>query len=160
MSSIGLGALLGIGDWRAEGFWLGLHAAFLRRRYWRAAVAFSFPRIRPATGGEPPPFPLSDANLVQMMCALRAVFPDAGMTVSTRERPGFRETLVRLAATKMSAGAKTTPGGYTAAADGEAQFETSDTRNLSEVADALRSAGIDPVLKDWDRSFDGEGPAL
>ena len=153
MAFIGLGALLGLGDWRAEGFWMGLHAEYLRRRHWRSAVAFSFPRIRPAAGAEPPPHPVSDAALAQMMCALRVTFPDNGITVSTRERPGFRERLVRIAATKISAGAKTTPGGYTAGTEADAQFETSDRRSVAEVAGALRACGIDPVMKDWDGAF-------
>ena len=153
MQTIGLGALLGITGWREEGFWLGLHAAWLRRRFWRTAVAFSFPRIRPAHGGEPPPFPVSDAHLVQLMCALRLSFPDSAMTVSTRERPGFRERLAEIAATKISAGAKTTPGGYTSDTAAEAQFETSDRRSVKEVSAALEARGLDPVMKDWDAAF-------
>ena len=153
MAFLGLGALLGINDWREEGFFLGLHAAWLRKRHWRCATAFSFPRIRPAHGGEPPPFPLSDAGLVQLMCALRVSFPDSPITVSTREAPGFREELVRLAATKISAGAKTTPGGYTSSTGADAQFETSDRRSVAEVLASLRANGIDPVMKDWDGAF-------
>ena len=77
------------------------------------------------------------------------------MTLSTRESPGFREHLVRLAATKISAGAKTTPGGYTEKTEAEAQFEVADKRSLQEVAAAISALGFDPVMKDWDRAYTG-----
>ena len=153
LTFIGLGALLGISDWREEAFYLGLHASYLQRRYWRASVAISFPRMRPAHGGEPAAHPVSDANLVQLMCALRTQLPDVTMTLSTREKPGFRERLVQLAVTKMSAGAKTTPGGYREETEAEAQFEVADQRSLPEVVAAIRALGFDPVMKDWDRAY-------
>jgi len=153
LTFIGLGSLLGINDWREEAFYLGLHASYLQRRYWRASVAISFPRMRPAHGGKPPAFPVSDANLVQLMSALRTQLPDVTMTLSTRELPGFRERLVRVAITKISAGAKTTPGGYTEKTAAEAQFEVADQRSLTEVAAAITAMGFDPVMKDWDRAY-------
>ena len=153
MTFVGLGSLLGINDWREEAFYLGLHASYLQKRYWRTSVAISFPRMRPAHGSLPPPHPVSDANLVQLMCALRTQLPDVTMTLSTREAPGFREQLVKLAVTKMSAGAKTTPGGYTEKTEAEAQFEVADARSLREVADAIAALGFDPVMKDWDRAY-------
>lgn len=153
LTFIGLGSLLGINDWREEAFYVGLHAHYLQRRYWRSSVAISFPRMRPAHGGQPPPHPVSDANLVQLMCALRTQLPDVTMTLSTREAPGFRESLVGLAITKMSAGAKTTPGGYTEKTRAEAQFEVADARSLREVAAAVAALGFDPVMKDWDRAY-------
>jgi 2-iminoacetate synthase len=154
MTFVGLGALLGISDWRTECFYLGLHTDYLQKKYWRCCVSISFPRMRPAFGSEPPPFPVSDANLVQLMSALRANLPDATMVLSTREMPGFREKMVKIAVTKISAGAKTTPGGYSAATDAEAQFEVADQRSLTEVAQAISAMGFDPVMKDWDRSYD------
>ncbi|MDD4102041.1 MAG: 2-iminoacetate synthase ThiH [Kiritimatiellae bacterium] len=154
MTFLGLGSLLGINDWREETFYLGLHADYLQRRYWRSAVSISFPRMRPAHGGDPAAYPVSDSALVQLMCALRVQLPDVIMTLSTRESPGFREQLVKLAVTKMSAGAKTTPGGYTDATSAEAQFEVADKRPLREVSDSIAAAGFDPVMKDWDREYD------
>ena len=159
LTFVGLGSLLGINDWREEAFYLGLHANYLQRRYWRTSVALSFPRMRPAHGGQPPAHPVSDADLVQLMCALRTQLPDVTMTLSTRELPGFREQLVRLAVTKMSAGAKTTPGGYTEKTEAEAQFEVADKRSLQEVAAAITALGFDPVMKDWDRSYAQPVPA-
>ncbi len=154
MTFVGLGALLGISDWRAESFYLGLHADYIRKKYWRSCVSLSFPRMRPAFGGEPPPCPVSDADFVQLLCALRANLPDAIMVMSTREAPGFRERLVRIAVTKISAGAKTTPGGYREETEAEAQFDVADKRPLAEVAAAIAALGFDPVMKDWDRAYD------
>ena len=154
MTFVGLGALLGINDWREEGFYLGLHTNYIQKRYWRSCVSLSFPRMQPAFGGEPPPAPVSDANLVQLMCALRANLPDAAMVLSTRELPGFREQMVKIAVTKISAGAKTTPGGYSSETEAEAQFEVADKRSLTEVAKAISDIGFDPVMKDWDRAYD------
>ena len=153
MTFLGLGTLLGLNDWREEGFYMGLHAAYLQKKYWRTSLAFSFPRIRPAAGSMPPPHPVSDANLVQLMSALRVQLPDATQTLSTRESPGFRERLLGIAVNKMSAGAKTTPGGYQQATDAEAQFEVADPRSLAEVAEVVKTLGFDPVMKDWDSNY-------
>ncbi len=153
LTFIGLGSLLGINDWREETFYLALHANYLQRRYWRASIAISFPRMRPAHGSDQAAFPVSDRDLIHLMCALRTQLPDVTMTLSTRELPGFREKLVQLAVTKMSAGAKTTPGGYTESTPAEAQFEVADQRPLKEVAAAIAALGFDPVMKDWDRSY-------
>ena len=153
MTFLGLGTLLGLNDWREEGFYMGLHAAYLQKKYWRTSLAFSFPRIRPAAGSMPPPYPVTDANLVQLMSALRVQLPDSTQTLSTRESPGFRERLLYIAVNKMSAGAKTTPGGYQQATDAEAQFEVADPRSLEEVAKVVKSLGFDPVMKDWDSTY-------
>lgn len=87
------------------------------------------------------------------MSALRVQLPDSTQTLSTRESPGFRERLLYIAVNKMSAGAKTTPGGYQQATDAEAQFEVADPRSLEEVAKVVKSLGFDPVMKDWDSTY-------
>ncbi|MEI8353769.1 MAG: 2-iminoacetate synthase ThiH, partial [Lentisphaerota bacterium] len=120
---------------------------------WRSSVALSFPRMRPAHGCMPPPCPVGDADLVQLMTALRIQLPDVGMTLSTREPAGLREQLARICATKLSAGACTSPGGYSEKTDAEPQFDVADHRPLAEVRAALASLGFDPVLKDWDRAY-------
>ncbi len=154
MTFVGLGALLGISNWRDECFYLGLHADYIQKHYWRSCVSISFPRMRPAFGGAPAPYPVSDRDFVHLICALRVNLPDAIMILSTREVPGFREKMVRIAVTKISAGAKTTPGGYSVETEAEAQFDVADKRPLAEVARAIASMGFDPVMKDWDRAYD------
>jgi 2-iminoacetate synthase len=114
-------------------------------------VSVSLPRLRPAAGVAEPADPVSDRDFVQLLCALRLLLPDVGVTLSTRESPSFRDALLRLGVTSMSAGSHTEPGGYAAPSDAEPQFAISDTRSPAEVAAVLRAAGYDPVWKDWER---------
>jgi 2-iminoacetate synthase len=149
MRRLGIGALLGLhDDWRSEGLALAAHARALIRRWWRCDVSAALPRLRPAAGGYQPAHPVSDAELVQLLCALRIVLPDLGLTMSTREAPALRDALVRLGVTTMSAGSHTEPGGYAAPSEAEPQFEIADTRSPAEVAAVLRAAGYDPVWMD------------
>jgi 2-iminoacetate synthase len=94
---------------------------------------------------------VSDAAFVQLLCALRIVLPDVGISLFTREPAGLRDALVPLGVTTMSAGSHTEPGGYAGESDAEPQFSISDTRSPAEVAAALRAGGYDPVWKDWQR---------
>ncbi len=150
---LGIGALLGLCNWRVEGFFLGLHARYLLRTFWKSHVSISFPRLRPAAGAYVPPLPVSDANFVQLLTALRLFLPDAGMVLSTRESPAFRDHLVPLGVTSMSAGSRTEPGGYAHDSGAEAQFEVADERPPRVVAEMIRSKGYDAVWKDWDPAF-------
>lgn len=150
---LNIGALLGLADWRVEGALVGLHAAYLMRRYWQSHISISFPRLRPAVGGYRPKCPVDDADMVQLMCALRLFLPDAGLVMSTREPQQFRDNLVPMGVTHMSAGSKTAPGGYSMGLKAEGQFEISDGRSPDEVAKAIISAGYEPVWKDWDAAF-------
>jgi 2-iminoacetate synthase len=152
MRKLGLAALLGLHpDWRTDVLAVGAHAQALIRRWWRCEVAIALPRLRPAAGGYQPQDPLSDRDFVQVLCALRIVLPDVGLTLSTREAPSLRDALVRLGVTTMSAGSHTEPGGYAGPSDAEPQFEIADTRPPEEIAAVLRAEGYDPVWKDWER---------
>ncbi|MGH2685194.1 MAG: 2-iminoacetate synthase ThiH, partial [Actinomycetota bacterium] len=109
----GLGALLGLhDDWRMEALAVAVHARALIRRWWRCEVSVALPRLRPAAGGFEPLDPVGDRDFVQLLCALRLLLPDVGVTLSTREAPAFRDALLRLGVTAMSAGSHTEPGGY------------------------------------------------
>jgi 2-iminoacetate synthase len=154
MRRIGLGVLLGLADWRLDTLALAEHADFLMKHYWRSQVSFSFPRLRPAlnVAGESERL-ISDKNLVQMMLALRLCFADAGIVLSTRERADLRDNLVRLCVTRMSAGSKTNPGGYSAKLDSAEQFQIDDKRTPADVAGMIKSTGFEPVWKDWDAAF-------
>jgi 2-iminoacetate synthase len=153
MRRLGLGALLGLHhDWRAEALAVAAHARALLRRWWRCEVSVSLPRLRPAAGEFQPADPVEDRNFVQLLCALRLLLPDVALVLSTREEPAFRDAVLRLGVTELSAGSHTEPGGYAAASDAEPQFEVSDNRSPDEVARLLRSAGYDPVWKDWERT--------
>ena len=153
MRRLGIGALLGLhDDWRMDALAVGAHARALIKRWWRCEVSVSVPRLRPAAGGYAPADPVNDADLVQLLCALRLTLPDVGVSLSTRETPALRDALLRLGVTTMSAGSHTEPGGYASPTDAEPQFTVGDERSPDEVAAVLRAAGYDPVWKDWQRS--------
>ena len=151
---LNLGALLGLFNWRLDGFWMGLHARHLQKHCWQSAVAVSFPRLRHTPERFVPPTPVNDADLVQLMIALRLFLPEAGFTLSTRESAAFRDRLIPLGITMMSAGSSTRPGGYANSGDDTLeQFEVEDERSPGEVAAAIAQAGYDPVWKDFDSAF-------
>ncbi|MCH8119703.1 MAG: 2-iminoacetate synthase ThiH [Planctomycetes bacterium] len=155
MREVGLGVLLGLTDWRIETLALAEHAHYLIKRYWQSHVSFSFPRLRPAYEIEGSQFRhlLSDKNLVQMITALRLCFADAGLVLSTRERAELRDHLVKLGITKLSAGSKTNPGGYSGHSGAIEQFEIDDIRSPAHVAAMIKQQGFEPVWKDWDIAF-------
>ncbi|MCK9875420.1 2-iminoacetate synthase ThiH [Frankia sp. Ag45/Mut15] len=146
---LGIGALLGLAvDWRADVLALGAHAAFLTRRYWRTEVSVALPRMKPSASAFPPVVVVSDAEFVQAHAALRLFGPDLALSLSTREPPGMRDGLARIAVTTMSAGSSTEPGGYAAPGTAGEQFSISDERPPAEVAAMLVAAGYEPVWKD------------
>jgi 2-iminoacetate synthase len=155
MREIGIGVLLGLSDWRLETLALGEHAHYLMKRYWKSRVSFSFPRLRPAHTVKSSQFKhlLSDKNLVQMIVALRLCFADAGLVLSTREGAELRDHLIEVGITKVSAGSKTSPGGYSQPTNAVEQFEIDDTRSPAQVAGMIKAHGFEPVWKDWDRAF-------
>lgn len=153
MHKIGLGALLGLEDWRVEAAFVGLHLDFLERQFWRSRFSISFPRLRPAQGAIRPKVIVEDRHLLQLICAYRLFNENVELTLSTRERPAFREQLARCGITSMSAGSKTEPGGYAVKSQALKQFEICDERSPGEVAQALRGLGLEPVWKDWEASW-------
>ena len=151
---LSIGALLGLADWRLDGFWLGLHARYLQKECWQSAISISFPRLLHAPERHQALHPLSDKDLVQLMLALRIFLPEVGFNLSTREPAALRDRLIPLGVTMMSAGSSTRPGGYSHRDDDIlAQFEVEDRRSPAEVVEAIRRAGYDPVWKDFDLAF-------
>jgi len=150
MRTIGIGALLGLNDWRSEAFFTGMHADYLQRNFPAAEVSVSLPRLCPQTGNFQPISPVSERQLVQIMLAIRIYLPRVGITISTRERQGFREHLVGLGVTKMSAGVSTAVGGHAVHCDEDpGQFQISDRRSVAEIYRVITEMGYKPVLKDW-----------
>ncbi|HEV7685477.1 MAG TPA: 2-iminoacetate synthase ThiH, partial [Acidimicrobiia bacterium] len=153
MRRLGIGALFGLhDDWRSEALAVAAHARALLRRWWRVEVTVSLPRLRPCAGAPTPAGTLDDRHFVQLLCALRLLLPDVGLVLSTREDSAFRDAVIPLGVTHLSAGSHTEPGGYTGPSDAEPQFSVADERTPAEVAAVLRTAGYDPVWKDWQRS--------
>ncbi|MDO6694942.1 2-iminoacetate synthase ThiH [Aliiglaciecola sp. 3_MG-2023] len=149
VDKIGLGVLLGLDDWRIDALVMGHHLAYLENRYWRSKYSISLPRLRPCSGGIDPKVPISDTGLVQLICAFRLFNEAVEISLSTRETSQFRNNLIPLGITHMSAGSSTEPGGYAQPASQLEQFDISDERSVKEVDEAIKSKGYTPVYKDW-----------
>ncbi len=147
---IGLGALIGLEDWRVDSFFTALHLDYLERTYWKTRYSIAFPRLRPHSGGLEPKMEMSDRELVQLICAYRLFNQEIELSLSTRETEKFRNHVIKLGVTSMSAGSKTNPGGYAVASRSLEQFEISDERSPGTIAEMLRNQGYEPVWKDWD----------
>ncbi|MDU4960788.1 MAG: 2-iminoacetate synthase ThiH [Sporomusaceae bacterium] len=152
MRGVGFAALLGLADFRKDAFATGMHAYFLQRQFPHAEIAFSCPRLRPIISNEQlRPLDVHEPQLLQVILAYRLFMPFADITISTRERAAFRDNVIRIAATKISAGVSTGVGSHgTAAADkGDAQFEIADGRSVDEVYAAIQAQGLQPVTNDY-----------
>ncbi|MGA2774858.1 MAG: 2-iminoacetate synthase ThiH [Candidatus Omnitrophota bacterium] len=150
MRNVNIGILLGLAPWRKEAFFMGLHAKYLQDKFPDVEIGISLPRLRPQVGNFTAPYIVTDKNIVQMIMALRLFLPRVGITISTRENPEFRENILSLGITKMSAGSTTAVGGHTLNQGAhQAQFRISDERSVDEIKDAIERKGYQPVLKDW-----------
>lgn len=154
MHKIGLGVLLGLEDWRVDSFFTALHHSYLEKKYWQTKYSVSFPRIRPAEGVDIHGQGINDRELVQLICAWRICNEELELSVSTRESENFRNNIIQLGATSMSAGSKTNPGGYSVEPESLEQFHISDERSPAEFAKIISSRGYEPVWKDWEKSFE------
>jgi len=153
MRDLGIAALMGLTDFRVEMACVALHAAYLMKQFWKSQISISFPRIRAAAGSFTPPCLVTDKELAQTVFALRMVLPDADLVLSTREGPAFRDGMADVGITRMSAGSRTNPGGYSLEEDSLEQFQIADNRTPAEVSDMLAGKNLEPVWKDFDRSF-------
>ncbi len=148
---IGLGALLGLEDWRADSFFTALHLKYLQKTYWKTKYSISFPRLRPHSGGLEPKVEMTDADLVQLICAFRLLDEDVELSMSTRESEAFRNNIVNVGVTSISAESKTNPGGYVVAKQSLEQFEISDERPTETIVKMLNQQGLEAVWKDWEQ---------
>ena len=151
MRGVAFAALLGLSDFRKDAFATGMHAYLLQRKYPYAEISFSCPRLRPIINNDKiNPKDVHEHELLQIMTAYRLFMPFAGMTISTRERADFRNNVIDIAATKISAGVSTGIGGHGEEDEqGDDQFEIADNRNVSEVASAIRERGLCPVMNEY-----------
>ncbi|MCH4552166.1 2-iminoacetate synthase ThiH [Aestuariibaculum lutulentum] len=150
---IGLGALFGLEDWRADSFFTALHLKYLQKTYWKTKYSISFPRLRPHSGGLEPKVEMTDRDLVQTICAFRLLDEDVELSMSTRESETFRNHIVHLGVTSLSAESKTNPGGYVIDPQSLEQFEISDERSTEVIAKMLQENGLEPVWKDWENRW-------
>ena len=149
---IGLGALLGLEDWRTDSALVAHHLDYLQKTYWQTRYSISFPRIRPCEGDFQPSSPISDRQLVQLICTWRLVFPEVELSLSTRESEVFRDNVSRLGISSMSAASSTRPGGYADQEEGKPkaleQFTIDDGRSPQAIAQMLKKQGLEAVWRD------------
>ncbi|MHA2939909.1 2-iminoacetate synthase ThiH [Vibrio sp. RC27] len=155
IDKIGLGALIGLDDWRVDLMYLAHHLSYLEKVYWKSRYSISFPRLRPCTGGVATKSVMSDRQLVQAICAFRMLSNEVELSLSTRESPDMRDNTIPIAITSISAASKTQPGGYSNGDQELEQFSTGDDRSADDVASALIAKGLQPVWKDWEPVFSG-----
>lgn len=150
MRGVGFAALLGLDDFRKDAFATGMHAYLLQKKYPHAEIAFSCPRLRPIINNDKiNPKDVHEPQLLQVVCAYRIFMPFASITISTRECERFRNNVIKIAATKISAGVDVGIGGHSGEQKGDEQFEISDPRNVDEVFKAIEDAGLQPVMSDY-----------
>lgn len=147
---VGLGVLLGLEDWRTDSFFTAAHLSYLEKKYWQTKYSLAFPRLRPHAGGFEPNSVVTERELVQLICAYRLLNQHVELSISTRESPYFRDNMLKLGVTTMSAGSKTNPGGYTTPEDSLEQFSVNDERSAAQVTEMITSKGYEVVWKDWD----------
>ncbi len=147
---IGLGALLGLEDWRVETVCVAHHLRYLQRMYWKSKYTVSFPRLRPHAGQFQPKFEVKDRDLLQIIMAYRLLDENLEMSLTTRESAYFRDHAFPLGITSLSAGSHTEPGGYAQPNSELEQFRISDDRSPAQVQALLHQHGYEAVWKDWD----------
>ena len=157
MRGIACSALLGLSDFRKDALASALHVYYLQRQYPHAEISLSCPRLRPIVNNEKiNPLDVHEKQLCQVLCAYRIFLPFCGITVSSRESESFRNGIVKIAATKISAGVSTGIGdheskytGKEADEAGDEQFEINDGRSLKKMYDDMSGEGLQPVLNDY-----------
>ncbi len=150
MRGVALGALLGLDDFRKDAFSVGMHAQILLQKFPHAEISFSVPRLRPYLKQDSSRVNgVRERDLLQVLLAYRLFMPFAGITISTRERAGFRDHVIGMAATKISAGVCVGVGGHQAEEQGDRQFEIADSRSVEQVHQAIHGRGLQPVYADY-----------
>lgn len=158
MRGVAFSALLGLSDFRKDALASALHVYYLQRKYPHAEMSLSCPRLRPIINNDKiNPLDVHETQLCQILCAYRIFLPFVGITVSSRESASFRNGIVKIAATKISAGVSTGIGDHeskykgteTDGEQGDEQFEINDSRSLERVYKDIASEGLQPVLNDY-----------
>ena len=158
MRGVAFSALLGLSDFRKDALATALHAYFLQRKYPHAEMSLSCPRLRPIINNDQiNPLDVHEKQLCQILCAYRIFLPFAGITVSSRESADFRNGIVKIAATKVSAGVSTGIGDHESKYSGKTscseqvdeQFEINDNRSLEHMYSDIEGEGLQPVLNDY-----------
>ena len=148
---ISMGILLGLSDWRKDIYALYRHLDIIWRKYPGIEYSLSFPRLTKINDDTNSYFNVSDVDMLKIISTARMLFPRVGINLSTRESKSFREKILEYGITKISAGSKTSVGGYgrSEKKSKEMQFQVNDERSLAQIKSMLLRNGFDPVLTDW-----------
>lgn len=158
MRGVAFSALLGLSDFRKDALASALHVYYLQRKYPYAEMSLSCPRLRPIINNDKiNPLDVHEKQLCQILCAYRIFLPFVGITVSSRESAAFRNGIVKIAATKVSAGVSTGIGDHESkytgkeqeGEQGDEQFEINDNRSLDKMYQDIAGEGLQPVLNDY-----------
>ena len=158
MRGVAFSALLGLSDFRKDALASALHVYYLQRKYPHAEMSLSCPRLRPIINNDKiNPLDVGEKELCQVLCAYRIFMPFVGITVSSRESKSFRDGIVKIAATKVSAGVSTGIGDHESKytgkeaenAEGDEQFEINDDRSFETMYEDMSEEGLQPVLNDY-----------
>jgi 2-iminoacetate synthase len=149
--AVSIGSLLGLGDFRRDTLALGVHGRYLTHKFPASEISYSVPRLRPICGTLGRFTEVTEKNLTQVILALRLFSPSFGLTLSTRERAFYRDQLMGLGITRLSAGVQTSVGGHDGPDHGDDQFIKSDCRGVREVCQAITAKGLQPVFTDYAR---------
>lgn len=157
MRGVGFSALLGLADFRRDALASALHVYYLQKKYPHAEFSLSCPRLRPIINNDKiNPLDVGERQLCQVLCAYRIFMPFVGITVSSRESASFRNGIVKVAATKISAGVSTGIGDHESKYNGkeiegagDEQFEIADSRSFNKMYEDMSKAGLQPVLNDY-----------
>ena len=158
MRGVAFSALLGLSDFRKDALASALHVYYLQRKYPHAEMSLSCPRLRPIINNDKiNPLDVHEKQLCQIICAYRIFLPFVGITVSSRESASFRDDIVKIAATKVSAGVSTGIGDHDSKYNGkeneepqgDEQFEINDSRSLDKMYQDIAEEGLQPVLNDY-----------
>lgn len=150
---MGLGILIGLEDWRVDSFYCASHLSFLEKEFWQSKFSLSFPRLRPCSSGLNLKSVMSDKQLVQLICAYRIFNRELELSLSTRESEKFRNHVIKLGITSISADSKTDPGGYSNPNANLEQFEIDDKRHTEDFVKVIESHGYEAVFTDWNHQF-------
>ncbi|WP_322786106.1 2-iminoacetate synthase ThiH [Caldanaerobius polysaccharolyticus] len=150
---VSIGALLGLDVPVKDMFMTLLHGEYLMNQYPDVEVSICLPRLRPAGVNLKGFYHLDDKNFVRFILTTRLFLKRAGINISTRESSYLRDNLIGLGVTKMSAGSKTTVGGYAQDSEERGQFDVNDSRDVNEIVDAIRKRGYRPEFINWVRGL-------
>ena len=152
MRGVAFAALLGLDDFRKDAFSTGYHAYLLQKKYPYAEISISCPRLRPVINNlKVEKEIVTERELFQIICAYRLFLPFANITISTRENSIFRDNIIKIAATKISAGVDTGIGAHTKCSTkkGDEQFEIADKRTVAQIFEKIKSEELQPVMNDY-----------